>query len=80
MRFLEDLRPSDPPLGLAIDEVVWASSRRSKRPCVRFWVNQTSIIIGRSQRLADEVDGEAAARHGVSAFRRISGGLSLIHI
>jgi lipoate---protein ligase len=68
--------PLEPLPQMALDEVVArqvAEGRR--RPTLRVWEWASSaVIIGSYQSLRNEVDSEAAARHGIEVVRRISGG------
>ena len=79
MRLLIDLAPVDPRRGLAIDEALLESVRRGGQDTVRLWVNDRSVIVGRSQSVSDEVDGAFAAQSGVPVLRRISGGGTVYH-
>lgn len=68
--------PQSPALHMALDEVLTAEVAAGRRPpTLRVWEwGSPAVIIGSFQSLANEVDGEAAARHGVDVVRRISGG------
>lgn len=79
MRWIVDVDPSDPALGLAIDEALLDSVRRSGHGVVRLWVNERAIVVGRAQRVDAEVDVPMADRDAVSILRRISGGGSVFH-
>jgi lipoate-protein ligase A len=73
---LVETGPIGPALQMALDEVLArqvAEGRR--RPSLRIWDWASSaVIIGSYQSLANEVDLDAAARHGIEVVRRISGG------
>lgn len=61
---------------MALDEVLTneVSSGRRK-PTLRVWEwASPAVVIGRHQSLRNEVDSEAARRHGIEVVRRISGG------
>ena len=66
----------DPVMHMALDEVIpheVAAGRRA--PVLRVWDWDSSlVIIGSFQSVRNEVDLEAAARHGIRVARRISGG------
>jgi lipoate---protein ligase len=68
--------PLEPLQQMALDEVIArqvAESRR--RPTLRIWEWASSaVIIGSYQSLRNEVDLEAAERHGIEVVRRVSGG------
>ncbi|MGP4007736.1 lipoate--protein ligase family protein [Streptomyces sp. 4N124] len=68
--------PQSPVMHMALDEVLTAQVAAGLRPpTLRVWEwAAPSVIIGSFQSLRNEVDLEAAARHGVDVVRRISGG------
>ncbi|MEU4959005.1 lipoate--protein ligase family protein [Streptomyces rimosus] len=68
--------PQPPALHMALDEVLTAEVAAGRRPpTLRVWEwDRPAVIIGSFQSLANEVDPEGAARHGVTVVRRISGG------
>lgn len=70
------MRPS---IGLAADEVLLAGVRGRGGSCVRFWIDERAVVVGRSQAVDDEVDAAQAAAHGVAILRRISGGGTVYH-
>lgn len=61
---------------VALDEVLAREVASGQRkPTIRFWDwDERAVVIGSFQSLANEVDAQAAARHGVQVVRRISGG------
>jgi lipoate-protein ligase A len=61
---------------MALDQVLTEEVGAGRRgPTLRIWEwNQKAVIIGSFQSLRNEVDSEAAAAHGVSVLRRVSGG------
>ena len=79
MRLLVDLKPSDPALGLAIEEVLLESARHAGCESIRFWINERAVILGRSQSIAVEVDEAQAQALGIPILRRISGGGTVYH-
>jgi len=68
--------PQPPALHMALDQVLTdevAAGRRA--PTLRVWEwASPAVVIGRFQSLRNEVDAEAAHRHGIEVVRRISGG------
>ncbi|MEU7576874.1 biotin/lipoate A/B protein ligase family protein [Streptomyces sp. NPDC041068] len=68
--------PQPPALHMALDEVLTQEVAAGRRPpTLRVWEwASPSVIIGSFQSLANEVDPEGAARHGIDVVRRISGG------
>lgn len=68
--------PQEPALHMALDEVLATEVGAGRRPpTLRVWEWASSaVVIGSFQSLRNEVDLAAAARHGISVVRRISGG------
>ncbi|MER5780150.1 biotin/lipoate A/B protein ligase family protein [Streptomyces mobaraensis] len=68
--------PQSPALHMALDEVLTTEVAAGRRPpTLRVWEwASPAVIIGSFQSLRNEVDTEAAARHGMTVVRRISGG------
>jgi lipoate-protein ligase A len=68
--------PRSPALHMALDEVLTAEVAAGRRPpTLRVWEwGAPAVVIGSFQSLRNEVDREAAERHGFEVVRRISGG------
>ena len=68
--------PQAPLLHMALDEVLLLEVGAGRRPpTLRLWEwASPAVVIGRFQSLRNEVDGDAAQRHGIEVVRRISGG------
>ena len=68
--------PQPPELHMALDQVLAEEVAAGRRPpTLRVWEwASPAVVIGSFQSLRNEVDAEAAARHGVRVVRRISGG------
>ncbi|MFD1813894.1 lipoate--protein ligase family protein [Rhodococcus gannanensis] len=66
----------DPAMHVALDEVITREVASGERgPTLRFWDwDSPLVVIGSFQSVRNEVDVEAAARHGIGIVRRISGG------
>ena len=79
MRLLVHLKPIDPAVGLAIEEVLLDSVRQEGVETVRVWINEQAVILGRSQSIATEVDEAQARVLGIPVLRRISGGGTVYH-
>jgi len=79
MRVLADLHPVDPRFGLAVDEVLFQAARDAELGSIRFWINDRAVVIGRSQRAADEVDLAFAAHERIPVLRRMTGGGAVYH-
>ena len=68
--------PQSPVMHMALDQVFAEELAAGRRgPTLRFWQWAASaVVIGVHQSWCDEVDHEAAARHGVDVVRRVTGG------
>ena len=68
--------PQNPALHMALDEVLAEEVAAGRRPpTLRVWEwAAPAVVIGSFQSLRNEVDPDAAERHGVTVVRRISGG------
>jgi len=68
--------PQPPALHMALDEVLTHEVGTGRRPpTLRIWEwGGPAVVIGRFQSLRNEVDAEAARRHGIEVVRRVSGG------
>lgn len=68
--------PQPPALHMALDEVLTGEVAAGRRPpTLRVWEwAAPAVVIGSFQSLRNEVDAEAAERHGITVVRRISGG------
>lgn len=66
----------DPAMHVALDEVITREVAAGDRgPTLRFWDwDAPLVVLGSFQSVRNEVDEEAAARHGIGVVRRISGG------
>jgi len=68
--------PQAPTLHMALDDVMLDEVAAGRRPpTLRVWEwGGSAVVMGRFQSLRNEVDAEAAHRHGIEVVRRISGG------
>ena len=68
--------PLHPAVHVALDQVLTEELAAGRRgPTLRFWEwQEPAVVIGSFQSLRNEVDLEAAERHGVTVVRRVSGG------
>ncbi len=68
--------PQSPSLHMALDDVlVHEVGAGDRLPTLRIWEwAAPAVVIGRFQSLRNEVDMEAAQRHGIEVVRRVSGG------
>ena len=71
-----DAKPVSPAMHLALDDVLAREVASGLRaPTLRFWTwDRPAVIMGAFQSLQNEVDMEAAERHGVEVVRRVTGG------
>ncbi len=77
---LLDLSCSSVHENLALEEALArTASSENFRPTVRFWVNPPSVVLGRFQRTADEVDMTLCEQYGVQVARRFTGGGAVFH-
>ena len=71
-----------PAANLALDEVLLdevAAGRAPAEGILRFWeFPRPFVVLGRSSRVAEEVDLGECQRLGVAVLRRISGGMSIV--
>lgn len=60
----------------ALDEVLTRRLAAGRRPpTLRFWGRvEPEVVLGRFQSVRNEVDAEAARRHGIQVLRRMTGG------
>ncbi|MBO0702142.1 MAG: lipoate--protein ligase family protein [Candidatus Dormibacteraeota bacterium] len=68
--------PVASPLNHALDEVLTREVGEGRHaPTLRFWGRvEPEVVLGRFQSVRNEVDEEAAKRHGVVLMRRMTGG------
>jgi len=80
MRTLLDLSYRDPGLNLALDEVILeAVARGETPPTLRLWRNPRCVVVGRGQRVEDEVDLAACQDLRIPVLQRASGGGTVYH-
>jgi len=70
----------DPYRNLALEEALLLKVGEGRSPdTVRLWRNPDTVVIGRFQSVALEVDVEACRRYGIYIVRRLSGGGTVYH-
>jgi lipoate-protein ligase A len=75
-----DLEYPDPYLNMAIEESILLVANEGLAPnTIRLWRNPRSVVIGRFQNVADEVDLKVCAKHGIKVVRRFTGGGTVYH-
>jgi lipoate-protein ligase A len=69
-------RPRSPAMHMALDQVyAEALAAGTRGPTLRVWDWAASaVVIGSFQSLSNEVDADAATRHGIEIVRRVTGG------
>lgn len=79
-RRLDSEWPARPYFNLAFEEALARSVARERAaPTLRFWRNDTTIVLGRHQCADLEVDFDACEELGVHVVRRFSGGGAVYH-
>lgn len=68
----------DPYFNLAMEEYVF-SSMAPREPCVILWQNENSIIVGKYQNTAEEINRAYVDAHQIKVVRRLSGGGAVYH-
>lgn len=66
----------DPWFNLAAEEYIL---KQYKQDLLMFWQNTPSVVVGKHQNTAAEVDMDYAAAHHIPVIRRISGGGTVYH-
>ena len=78
-RILNDAS-ADPHYGLALDHALLLLNPRSDYlATIRFWINSSSVILGRGQTLSNEVNQIFCRDHQIPIARRITGGGTVYH-
>ncbi len=78
MRFLDNGNIHDPAINLALEE--YALRRLpEKEDYLLFYINEPSIIIGRNQNTAEEINERVVRERGIHVVRRLSGGGAVYH-
>lgn len=77
MRLIESDR-FDPYFNLALEEYVFENLSEDA-PCFILWQNSNTIVIGKFQNTAEEINAPYVEDHGIKVVRRLSGGGAVYH-
>lgn len=68
----------DPYFNLALEEYIFEQMDRSKSYFL-LWQNENTIVVGKYQNTAEEIDSSYVSQHGIRVVRRLSGGGAVYH-
>lgn len=77
MRYIESTS-TEPYFNLALEEYVFEQMDRSKSYFM-LWQNENTIVIGKYQNTAEEINQDYVDAHGIRVARRLSGGGAVYH-
>ena len=69
---------TDPYYNLAFEEFVFSRMDRSEQYFI-LWQNYNTIVVGRFQNTAEEINSKFVQEHGIRVARRLSGGGAVYH-
>lgn len=78
MRFVDNGNIHDPALNLALEEYI-LRKLPAEDDYLLFYINEPSIIIGKNQNTAEEVNASYVEDNGIRVVRRLSGGGAVYH-
>ncbi|MEH6939900.1 lipoate--protein ligase [Bacillus sp. JJ664] len=78
MLFLDNRGITDPTLNLAMEEYA-LKHLNSENTYFLFYINEPSIIIGKNQNTAEEINAAYVNDHNIHVVRRLSGGGAVYH-
>ncbi|XKE95778.1 lipoate--protein ligase [Metaplanococcus flavidus] len=79
MYFVDNKGITDPRINLAIEEYLLKNMDVEKDPFLLFYINEPSIIIGKNQNTAEEINTDYVDVNGIHVVRRLSGGGAVYH-
>ncbi|MFC5529116.1 lipoate--protein ligase [Cohnella yongneupensis] len=79
MRFIDNGNINDPTLNLALEEYILRKLPVEEEDYLLFYINEPSIIIGKNQNTAEEVNADFVSENGIHVVRRLSGGGAVYH-
>ena len=77
MIFIESDR-TDPYWNLALEEYLFNTPGQTE-PCLMLWQNDNTIVVGKYQNTAEEINASYVKEHGIHVVRRLSGGGAVYH-
>ncbi len=77
MEYIES-KSTDPRWNLALEQHLFDSTDRS-RSFLMLWQNDNTIVAGKNQNIAAEVNESFVREHGITVVRRLSGGGTVYH-
>ena len=77
MELLESSR-TDPFWNLALEEYLFENPGKDRR-CLFLWQNDRTIVVGKNQNTAAEINGDYVKERGIHVVRRLSGGGAVYH-
>ncbi|MFD2114862.1 lipoate--protein ligase [Paenibacillus yanchengensis] len=78
MRFISNEGITDPTINLALEEYI-LRSLPDNDDYLLFYINEPSIIIGKNQNTAEEINAEYVKENNLHVVRRLSGGGAVYH-
>lgn len=78
MLFIDNGNSHDPAFNLALEEYT-LRKLPAEHDYLLFYINEPSIIIGKNQNTAEEVNAEYVEKNGIHVVRRLSGGGAVYH-
>jgi lipoate-protein ligase A len=79
LRFIDNGNIHDPTLNLALEEYILRKLPIEEEDYLLFYINEPSIIIGKNQNTAEEVNAAYVGENGIHVVRRLSGGGAVYH-
>ncbi|MBT2583735.1 lipoate--protein ligase [Planococcus sp. ISL-109] len=79
MYFVDNKGITDPRINLAIEEYLLKTMDIEQNPFLLFYINEPSIIIGKNQNTAEEINTDYVDANGIHVVRRLSGGGAVYH-
>ena len=77
MYYLESTK-TDPSWNLALEQYVF-DVLGPRDDCFMLWQNDNTIVVGKHQNTAEEINADFVRTHGVRVVRRLSGGGAVYH-